>query len=105
MAAISPLIIFLSRASVRSRHGISIEDLHTVHSVRMYRRLERFGNSGVSTQRGPESSALNKELCVWLARFTGMLPRINVSGLALPHAVCLEDSDKWLDYETCSGER
>ncbi len=26
-------------------------------------------------------------------------------GLVPPHAGCLEDSDKWLDYETCSGER
>lgn len=34
-----------------------------------------------------------------------ILPWINVFGLAVPHAECLEDLDKWLDYETWSGER
>ncbi len=70
MIAIILLLISLSPAVCAEQawqeDGISIEDLSSVYSVRMYTRLKRFGNSGVSTQRGPESSALNKELCVWL---------------------------------------
>lgn len=34
-----------------------------------------------------------------------ILPRINVFGLAAPHAGCLEDSDKWLDNKTWNGGR
>lgn len=30
---------------------------------------------------------------------------INVFGLALPHAGCLQDSEKWLDYEWQNGGR
>lgn len=37
----------------------------------------------------------SQEILVW----------INVFGLALPHAGCLEDSDKWLDYERQNGGR
>lgn len=74
MIAVSPSLVSPSPANVVEEtwqeDDISLEGL-TVYSVRMKRRLKRFGSSGVSTQRGPESSALNEELCVWLVWFTG----------------------------------
>lgn len=61
----------------------------------MLRELEA---AGLPLTEGSELSALNKNLCVWLPRFTGnTFPGINVFGLAVPHAGCLEDSDKWPD--------
>lgn len=69
----------------------------------MLRELEA---AGLPLAGGSGLSALNRNLCVGLPRFTGnTFPGINVFGLAVPHAVCLEDSDKWLDNKTRNGGR
>lgn len=72
----------------------------------MRETLRELETAGLPLTEGLELSALNKNLCVWLPRFTGnTFPGINVFGLAVPHAGCLEDSDKWPDNKTRNGGR
>lgn len=47
---------------------------------------------------------IRNSVCGW-CHSQEILPSINVFGLCLPHAGCLEDTDKWLDYETWNAGR
>lgn len=77
-----------------------------VYPGRRREMLRELETAGLPLAEGPGLSALNRNLCVGLPRFTGnTFPGINVFGLAVPHAVCLEDSDKWLDNKTRNGRR